>query len=108
MTSQQLQLLILVLIAPVLPIPVASTSVSSATVTPSGPGEKKKRGRKPKNSALEPGITGPMLTASPVKSSVSIGGPDTIKSPRTAGTSSGWRGPAKDSASFQVSSYLKQ
>lgn len=81
----------------------------STSATPIAPPEKKKRGRKPKNPAPEPAAApAPVVPASPVKALASsqVGGPDNIKSPRGAGSSS-WRGPPAGSASFQVGELSK-
>ena len=94
-----------------------STSATATTTTPSsGPIEKKKRGRKPKTS-LTPSATETTTTpmTSPSKPPMRmpmpshVGGPDTIRSPRGAGSPShsAWRGPPAGSASFQVRPNLK-
>jgi len=104
--------------APVQPaIPIATPLPSTSATTPSGGSatlsDKKKRGRKPKTATpavVEPAVPAPAVTkttpaASPLKmpSHSHVGGPDTIRSPRGAGSShSAWRGPPADSASFQV------
>ena len=93
-----------------------STSATATTTPSSGPIEKKKRGRKPKTS-LTPSATETTTTpmTSPSKPPMRmpmpshVGGPDTIRSPRGAGSPShsAWRGPPAGSASFQVRPNLK-
>ena len=92
-----------------------STSATATTTPSSGPIEKKKRGRKPKTS-LTPSATEtttPMTSPSkpPMRMPMPshVGGPDTIRSPRGAGSPShsAWRGPPAGSASFQVRPNLK-
>ena len=108
-------------LVPIVAPPSTSTPTTSATATTttpsSGPIEKKKRGRKPKTSltpsATETTTTTPMSSPSkpPMKMPMPshVGGPDTIRSPRGAGSPShsAWRGPPAGSASFQVRPNLK-